>query len=50
MRTTIGEAEAREWCHRFGFEFRSWDGVFCYYRDPRCAGTPLEFGMESWVG
>jgi hypothetical protein len=41
----ITEHEAREWCRRHGFEFKSWDGTFCNYRDPRHAGTPLEFGL-----
>lgn len=41
--------DARRWCEKNGFEFRRWDGVFCYYRDPRRVGTPLEYGMESWV-
>lgn len=45
----ITEHEAREWCRRHGFEFKSWDGTFCEYRDPRHIGTVLEFGLESFI-
>lgn len=44
------ETDARGWCERHGFEYLSWDGIFCSYRDPRRAGTPLEFGLESHIG
>ena len=44
------EATARAWCRKYGYEFRSWDGIFCAYRDPRRAGTMHEYGLESWIG
>jgi hypothetical protein len=31
----ITEYEAREWCRRGGREFKSWDGTFCTYYDPK---------------
>ncbi len=43
------EGAARRWCARHGYEFKSWDGTFCSYRDPQMAGTSLEFGLESWI-
>jgi hypothetical protein len=41
--------DAKMWCKKYGFEFLSWDGTFCSYRDSRHAGTTLEFGLESWI-
>lgn len=43
------ERKARKWCNEHGFEFKSWDGIFCAYRDPRHVGSPLEFGLENWI-
>lgn len=45
----MNEYKARQWCKKYGFEFISWDGYFCSYRDPKHIGTPLEYGLESWI-